>query len=195
MKSAKREYRQTVRAQAAEATALGVIAVAYEQFTEKPYDIVSLQDIADAAGVAVRTVIRRFGSKEELFVTAMNHFADEMMRQRDAAPVGDVAGAVRNLVDHYERWGHNRLRMLSQEDRIPVVRDNVARGRGYHRKWVERTFAPLLVGLGGNARKRRVLALIVATDVYTWKLLRLDLGLSRAQTEQIIGDLVKGDAS
>jgi hypothetical protein len=60
---------------------------------------------------------------------------------------------------------------------------------------VERTFAPLLVGLGGNARKRRVLALIVATDVYTWKLLRLDLGLSRAQTEQIIGDLVKGDAS
>ena len=51
-----------------------------------------------------------------------------MMRTRDAVPVGDVAGAVTNLVDHYERWGENRLRLLAQEDRIPVVAENVGVG-------------------------------------------------------------------
>ena len=49
-------------------------------------------------------------------------------------------------MDHYERWGRNRLRLLAQEDRIAVVADNVAGGRLYHRAWVERTFEPLIRG-------------------------------------------------
>jgi hypothetical protein len=32
----------------------------------------------------------------------------------------------------------------------------------------------------------------VSTDVYTWKLLRRDLRLSRSETESIMGDLVRG---
>nr|MDQ4041821.1 TetR/AcrR family transcriptional regulator [Actinomycetota bacterium] len=113
-----------------------------------------------------------------------------VMRQRDAAPVGDVAGAVANLVEHYERWGPNRLRMLAQEDRIAVVAETVAVGRRYHWSWVERTFAPLLDGLGGTARKRRTAGLVALTDVYTWKLLRRDLGLSRADTERTLVELI-----
>jgi hypothetical protein len=35
-------------------------------------------------------------------------------------------------------------------------------------------------------------ALHAATDVYTWKLLRRDLRLTRAETERIIADLVVG---
>ena len=181
-----RAYRMRARAHAAQATADRVLAAAVGLFTEKPFEAVALEEIADRAGVAKRTVQRRFGSKEALFVTAMEHAADEMMRERDAAPVGDIAAAVANVVDYYERWGTNRLRLLSQEDRIPVVADNVEGGRRYHRSWVERTFAPLLDGLTPATKERRVIALIVLTDVYTWKLLRRDLGISRAETKRIL---------
>jgi AcrR family transcriptional regulator len=187
----KRPYRMTTRAQAAQATADRVLDVAVELFTERPYDDVSLDDVAARAQVAKRTVLRRFGSKDELFVTAMDRAGEEEMRRRDEAPIGDVAGAVANVLDHYERFGQNRLRMLSQEDRIAVVTENVELGRHYHWSWVERTFAPLVAGRRGAARKRRVAALVALTDVYMWKLLRRDLGLSRADTQRILVEFIE----
>jgi hypothetical protein len=86
----------------------------------------------------------------------MDLASSEIRRHRLEAPVGDVAGAVHNVIDGYERWGANHLRLISQEDRIPVVREMVERGRRGHRQWVQRTFAPLLGGLGNAARRRRV---------------------------------------
>ena len=186
----RREYRMGARADAVQATATAVLAAAIALFTDKPYEEVSLQEVAARAGVTQRTVIRRFGTKERLFVAAMDHAVDQMVRERDLAPVDDVAGAVRNVVDHYERWGTNRLRMVSQEERIPVIREHVQLGRRMHREWVERTFPAVLAGLSGAARGRRVTGLVVLTDLSTWKLLRRDLGLSRAQTERTLTDLI-----
>jgi AcrR family transcriptional regulator len=188
--AARRPYRMTARAEATRETATRVLDVAVDAFTDKPYEDVSLEEIAARAQVTKRTVLRRFRSKEELFVTAMERAGREEMRLRDEAPVGDVAGAVANVVAHYERCGDNRLRLLSQEDRIAVVAENVEMGRSFHWSWVERTFAPLLAELEGEARQRRVAALVVATDVYTWKLLRRDLGLSRAHTERVLMELI-----
>lgn len=185
-----RTYRMSARAEAARATADRVLEVAVELFSENPYEDVSLEEIAHRSHVSARTVSRRFRSKEALFVQAMDRAALQAQRERDEAPVGDVPGAVRYLVAQYERWGTNRLRMLSQEDRIPVVAENVRDGRQYHWSWVERTFAPLLVGLRGPNRRRRKAALVAATDVYIWKLLRRDLGLSRRDTEYVIVDLI-----
>jgi hypothetical protein len=62
--------------------------------------------------------------------------------------------------------------MLAQEERIPALRPLAARGRAEHREWVARMFAP------GD----RLDVAVVATDVYTWKLLRRDRGLSRRAT-------------
>jgi AcrR family transcriptional regulator len=180
----------TVRADAALATEHRLLAVALELFTERPYEDVSLDEVAARAEVSKRTVIRRFGSKDALFAAAMQSVVPEITRQRGAAPVGDVPGAVRNLVDHYERWGPNRLRLLSQEDRIPAVAKVVADGRRYHAHWVARTFAPLIDPLEGDARRRRHAGLVALTDVFTWKLLRLDQGLSRADTEGALVELI-----
>jgi AcrR family transcriptional regulator len=187
----RRPYRMGARADAAAATAARVLDVAFERFTERPYDDVALEEIAQAAGVTKRTVLRRFGSKEELFVAAMMERARTEMRRRDATPVGDVAGAVATIVDSYERFGANRLRLLAQEDRIPVVAENVDGGRRYHRSWVERTFAPLLDGLDGGARARRIAALIALTDVSTWKLLRHDLGLGPEETVRTLVEVIE----
>ncbi len=182
----RRPYRMAARADAAEATANRVLDAALELFTDNPYEDVSLEAVAKEAGVTTRTVLRRFGSKEALFGEAMQRAVSEMITHREAAPVGDVAGAVANVIGQYERWGTNRLRMLAQEDRIPVIAEWVRGGREWHWAWVQRVFAPSLAGLRGAARKRRVAALVALTDVYTWKLLRLDLRLSRGETERTL---------
>ena len=41
------------------------------------------------------------------------------------------------------------------------------------------------------AARNAVLALYAATDVFSWKLLRRDLGLSRRATQQVITDMVE----
>ena len=186
----RRPYRMSARAEAAEATVTRVLNVSVRLFTDNPYDEVSLERVAAEAGVTKRTVLRRFGSKETLFGEAMTVARDEMIAHRQAAPIGDVAGAIANVVGQYERWGMNRLRLLEQEDRIPLIAEWVRGGREWHWGWVERVFAPQLEAVRGAERRRRHAALVVLTDVYTWRILRLDLRLSRADSERALVDLI-----
>jgi len=178
------------RAEAARATGDRILDVALELFTATPYDDVLLEEIAARAKVTKRTVLRRFGSKESLFLAANERSGQEEMRRRNEAPIGDVAAGVRVVIDSYERFGANRLRVLAQEDRIPVVAHDVAIGRELHWSWVRRTFAPLIAPVTGAARKRRIAALVALTDVYMWKLLRRDLGLTRADTERVLIEFI-----
>ena len=137
-----RPYRMAARADAARATGDRILDIALELFTDRPYDEVSLEEIAAKAKVTKRTVLRRFGSKGSLFLAANERVGREEMRRRNEAPIGDVAAGVSVVMDSYERFGANRLRVLAQEDRIPVVAHDVAIGRDLHWSWVRRTFAP-----------------------------------------------------
>jgi hypothetical protein len=114
-----------------------------------------------------------------------------MVAPREEAQAGDVGGAVRGLVDHYEEWGDGMFLLLSQEDRVPAIRPQMAEGRAYHRDWVERLLGNALAGLRGAARERRLAQLIAITDLYTWKLLRREHGLSRHQAETAIRELIE----
>jgi hypothetical protein len=101
-------------------------------------------------------------------------------------PPGDVDAAVRTLVDHYEKRGRVALLMLAQEDHDAFARQVTDFGKALHRTWVGDAFAPLI-----HADDEELLdLLVVATDVYTWKLLRLDRGHSRAATERLMHRLV-----
>jgi len=186
----KRPYRMRARAEAAAETGRRILGAVIELHTERFFDQVSLEDIADRAGVTVQTVIRRFGSKERLIEAATEAVNRQVVRQRDQAPVGDIEGAVKNLVDHYEEWGDGVLRLLAQEERVPAFRAVTDAGRALHYEWVERTFAPLLVELAGEERRRLLAELIAVCDVYFWKLLRRDLGLSREQTELALAETI-----
>ena len=114
----------------------------------------------------------------------------QVVRQRDQAPVGDIEGAVNNLLDHYEEWGDTALRLLAQEERVAAFRSITDSGRAFHYEWVERTFAPLLAKRTGKARRRLLAELVAICDVYFWKLLRRDLGLSREQTELALKETI-----
>jgi AcrR family transcriptional regulator len=188
---AKRRYRMKARAAAAAATAERILDAAIAVFWERPVEDIPLDEIARRAGVSVQTVIRRFGSKEGLFASAAEREVARVVRQRGQAPVGDVAGAVANLLDHYEELGVAILRLLAEEDRSPALRELTNRGRAEHAAWCERVFPPALAGLRGAQRARRLAQLIAVTDVLTWKLLRLDRRLSRKQTELALIELIE----
>lgn len=187
----RRPYRMVARAESAAATGERILDAAVEVFWELPTDQVSLEEVARRAGVTVQTVIRRFGGREALFTAAGEREAERVRQQREQAAVGDVREAVRVLVDHYEELGERVLRMLSEEQRIPGLREIADRGRALHREWCTRVFAPALVGRSGVERDRRLAQLVALCDVYTWKLLRLDSGLSHRQTEIALTELLQ----
>jgi AcrR family transcriptional regulator len=189
--AARRPYRMVARAESAAATAERILDAAVEVFWERPGEQVSLDEVARRGGVAVQTVIRRFGGRDGLFAAAAEREAEKVRRERDEAPVGDARGAVRVLVDHYEAMGDRVLRLLAEEERSPGLREVADRGRVLHREWCARVFVPALEGRAGVERRRRVAQLVAICDVYTWKLLRRDAGLSRRQTELALVELLE----
>jgi AcrR family transcriptional regulator len=179
-----------VRAQRSEGTAKRIREVALERFLSRSYDEVTLAEVAEAAGVTVPTLIAHFGRKEDLFATVLEDWGGRMVESRDEAPTGDHTGAIRNLLDHYDTEGRRILHLLAEEDRFPAVRALTDEGRKYHREWVERIFEPSMRSLRGARREQLVVQLIVATDLLTWKLMRLDMKLSRRRTEAAIAQMV-----
>ena len=182
----KRPYRMNVRARRREETAERIRDMALERFLTRPYDDVTLTEIAEAAGVTVTTLLAHFGRKEDLFVAACEDWGGRVVESRDDAPAGNHAGAVRNLLDSYEDQGNSILHLVAEEDRFPAVRAMTDQGRRYHREWVERVFEPSLKSLRGARREQLVVQLIVATDLLAWKLMRRDMMLSRRRTEAAI---------
>ena len=172
MKTKKKPYSMELRAAAAEATRERVLSAAAGAFLEGWYDDVTIAAIAKRAGVSGQTVINHYGSKEELATAAYEHMSMEIMLRRSAPEPGDVRGALDVLVEDYEITGDATIRMLALEEKVPMLAPLLANGRQGHRRWVEEMFlAPELVP-----------ELVVATDVYTWKLLRRDQGLTRDET-------------
>jgi AcrR family transcriptional regulator len=186
-----RTYRQTRRADATERTRAAILDAAQELFRDDPQLDPSLEAVAARAGVSTRTVIRQFGSKEGLLEAAIAAGVAATQATRHAEP-GDVAGAVRAIVAHYEGMGDEVMRWLSLADRLPVVRRVTERGTETHYEWVEEVFAADLEGLPHGERRARRAALATATDVYVWHLLRRREGLGREATQSAMLGLVEG---
>ncbi|MFJ8577985.1 TetR/AcrR family transcriptional regulator [Micromonospora sp. NPDC093277] len=187
--NAKRAYVQTARAAAAARTRQRIldatVALARRQMSVE----IVLNDVAESAAVSVQTVLRHFGSRDGLFEAAAAYAVRQVTAER-RSPVGDIAAAVRSLFDHYERWGEMMLRLLAQETRDPKTHAVTEQGRELHRDWVGEVFAPMLAARSSDAREIVTDLLVIATDLYTWKLLTRDRRLPRDQAEARVRHLI-----
>ena len=174
METPKRAYRQSVRAKAAEATGERILDAFTARLRENWFDEIKLEDIAADAGVTVQTVIRRFGSKEGLLSAVHERLGAQIRQRRQVAP-GDAAGAVSALIKDYEEVGELVMRSLAQEDRYPAMKAMTDIGRAMHRQWMITAFEPWLERFAEGERRQAVDALVVAGDVYVWKLVRKDM--------------------
>jgi AcrR family transcriptional regulator len=186
---AKRTYTMGARAQAVEDTRTRIREALFDLGTTRVFSDISLEDVAHEAGVSVQTVLRHFGSRANLVESNIQYAIDRVAHER-VAPEGDVDTALTVLIDHYELRGDTVLLMLAQEATDELVHRLTENGRRMHRDWVRSTFGPVVAD-----REDLLDLLVVATDVYTWKLLRRDRGHSRAVTEQRMRTLVRAVTS
>ncbi|HEY8692679.1 MAG TPA: TetR/AcrR family transcriptional regulator [Chloroflexota bacterium] len=185
---ATRRYVMRARAESADGTRQRILDAAGNELWERRVSEVRLEDVAARAEVTVQTVLRVFGSKSDLVELALEPVRDRIMRQRESAEPGDVEGTISALFDHYEQMGDFVIRNLAEEQQLPDLRERLERGRKGHRRSMQRQFAPQLAG---RQDKKLVLdCLVVACDVYTWKLLRRDAARSRKEAEACVRHLV-----
>ncbi len=187
MNKPKRTYSMQRRAASAEATRASIRDAAIGLHAERLWDDFTLQEVAQRAGTTVQTVLRAYGSKDALELLAMEASA---VPRRKACPPGDTAAAVRVLYDDYEAVGDRVVRYLAEELRRPALASRVELGRRAHRAWVRTVFAPELEGRPKRAAQDLLRALVVATDVYVWKLLRRDMHLDRASAERVVRGMI-----
>jgi AcrR family transcriptional regulator len=185
----KRPYRMGARAKSAAATGERILDAADAVFDQGPIDDFTLNAVAERSGVTVQTILRRFGNRNGLLIATLGRTALKMGRDRKA-PVDDPPAAIDILVDHYDRYGDRILRLLAAEESNRALHLMVDSGRTYHRRWCEKAFRRALAGLRDAPRERRVAQLVAVTDIYTWKILRRDRGLSGKQTKLAMRELL-----
>lgn len=189
-----RSYRMEKRSARAEETARHILDAAKQGFGHCEYSQVSLAAVARDAGVTEQTVIRRFRSKENLFSSVIEREMARVEEER-VPPAGEGCSldeAIQVLMAHYEKDGRAMLNFLAQENRSQNIRALVESGRTMHENWVSRYCLCVLYARDPIERYRRLAAAIAATDIYTWKLLRLDRGLPMSEVENIVKILLRG---
>lgn len=184
-----RTYTMRARATSAAATRQRILDATTALLKTHFRSDIHLDDVANAAGVSVQTIMRLFGSRTALLEGAMEALGRHIRGQRDRAAPGDIAGAIVGLFDHYEEVGDIVIRNLAEESN-PVVQPLLGIGRAQHRQWVEQHFAPQLARQDSPVRDQLVDALVCSCDVYTWKLLRRDMGRSRRDAERTMARMV-----
>jgi AcrR family transcriptional regulator len=185
----KRRYNMTARAVKADATKARIRAAAVELYVHGAIEDFTLETVADRAETTVQTVLRAFGSKDELIYAMLEAMAAGGTFLKLATP-GDVRGAVAAHFDIYEGIGDFIVHRLGEERRRPALKASLEKGRTNHREGVKAMFAPQLQRLSGAARAQLLTSLMVLTDVYVWKLLRRDMALSRPASEAIVSKMI-----
>jgi AcrR family transcriptional regulator len=173
-----RRYDSPVRDEAAAATRASIVRATVDLAYERGDIDMTLQQIAERARTTVRTIMRQFGSRDAVIEAGIELGSAEIVAERHD-PGGDVDRSIALLVEHYERKGAFVLRILAQDQ--PGARRVADTGRHVHWGWVEEVFGPRLP-TAPSQRTELVDLLVVATDIYAWKLLRLDRGLGVVTT-------------
>jgi AcrR family transcriptional regulator len=178
------------RAEAVEATRERIARAAMRRFLAEPYDDVTIASVARDAGVSHQTLLNHFESKDGLFAAAAERFSADLAASREGRATSGPESVVALLMEQFERSGDGNVRLALLHERIEAVRAGLEQGRVSHQAWLAEVFEDRLPSDPAE-RRRTLAALHAATDVYTWKLLRRDLGHGRRATQRIMTDMVR----
>jgi AraC-like DNA-binding protein len=192
MKSSARSYDNSTRAKKADQTRRTIIRATEALWKKLPIHDITLEQVARESNVTVRTIIRKFGTKERLFEACITEETPAFLKGRQVSTPGDVGEALRNLLNSYEEMGEAGIRTIYAENELEIARKIGELGRKEHRQWCVDVFGPYLPSKNSTSYETKLIAFIAATEIYLWKLMRHDLGLSKAKTYEIFKTLVEG---
>lgn len=145
---------------------------------------VTLQGVADEAGVSLKTVVRHFGSKEELLRQAMDE-ARVVEEDNRSVPVGDLDAVCRALAERYEVMAEQIYRMGDVELTYPWLSDWVQMARTSHLDWLAEAFDPWLPAERPE-REDRLMCLFSATEIRSWWAIRQRFDYSPERARAVI---------
>ena len=123
MSVAKRPYRQTARAAAAESLRQRVVTAFNGLLLSRWIDEITLDEVAVSAGTTRQTVIRLFGGKDGLLEAVMDLIRAEAVPRTSMPADGSVRAALEALIAHYEAVGDMVVRFLAGRNGIrPCIR-------------------------------------------------------------------------
>ncbi|WP_372622515.1 TetR/AcrR family transcriptional regulator [Falsiroseomonas sp.] len=192
MSATTRPYRQVARAAATEETRRRLVAAFAAAIGRSWMEEITLDEVAAAAGTTRQTAIRLFGGKEGLLAAVTERIGREVVLRRSLPPGAGARAVARAVVQDYEASGDMVMRLLAQEGRYPPMAALLDTGRAWHRRWVAEAFAQALSALPPPRREVLLDQLVVATDVFTWKLLRRDRRRTAAEVEEMVASLIIG---
>jgi AcrR family transcriptional regulator len=175
-----------------------ILDAAIELFVKQGYEAMSMEGIADRAGVGKTTIYRRWPSKEELVVDAI----EELIMDVEPPDTGSLRRDLVELLTQLQvvltssRAGEVFPRM------IPHVAGGTPLGRAYLRRVIEPRFAMLRSTLGHAVGRGELQAVdpellrgLLVGPLLMWKLIgRLTRKGARERAERIV-DVVLGGLS
>ncbi|MEL7179608.1 MAG: TetR/AcrR family transcriptional regulator [Pseudomonadota bacterium] len=188
MNTKARKYDSTNRKAQAEARRQEILKCAARVIGNAQADEFRLEDVAKEAGVSVQTILRAFGSKDGLTIATLESVGPDGVNFTAFAniEIEDLEDFVRTVFSTYDKIGDLVMRALAEEHRSPVFQGALDVGRSYHVEWVSEVFAPYLARRSPAEREFLFHALMTATDIYIWKILRRDQALSFNETVAIV---------
>ncbi len=150
------------------------------------------REVAETAGVSLRSVFQHFADMESLYASCVERqFARLEELRAPINPGGPVGTRAQEFVEQrahlYERIAPVRRAALALSPNSAVIRDGLAASATEHRQAVAVTFAH---ELQHGDRRERLAAAEVATCFDTWDHLRRVQRLSVAASERVVVRLV-----
>ncbi len=179
-----RTYTQTTRRDQTQARRSQMIQAVFELIDRGSFAEVTLQGVADEAGVSLKTVTRHFGSKEQLLRQAMAEARETEEHDREV-PCGDIDAVCSVLALRYEGMAEQIYRMGDVELTYEWLSEWVQMARTSHRDWLAEAFDPWLPARG-REREDRLMCLFSATEIRSWWAVRHRFGYSAERTASIM---------
>lgn len=113
-------------------------------FTNRPYEDVSIEDIAEAAGVSKNLLYHYFGGKRDLYLESIRAATQEMVARTEPdmslEPIPRLRGSIEQHLLHVEEHAQGYIKLLRGAGADPEVHAIVAAA---HRRVVDRALASL----------------------------------------------------
>ena len=156
------------------------------------------REVAERAGVSLRSVYVHFDDVEALFVAASaRHYERIQTLPSLQVPIDPTAGRSERIAqiverrrDVFERGGQVRRAALLQEPFSPALRRALEFGRRASRGETEATFAAELDAVGDAERPRLRAAIETALSGSTWDALRAHHGFEIEEAAALVRDMV-----
>ena len=116
MKTKTRRYDSSKRKAQAEERRAVIVERAAELLADTNRDEIRLEDVAQAAGVSVQTILRAFGSKDGLVIATLESVAPDAVDFTSFANVEiqDLSAFVHTVFSAYEKIGDLVIRALAE---------------------------------------------------------------------------------